>query len=82
MRKDNTTSSSKDNSGMENYTPCHNKLFEKKIWTIKDVSQFTGFAISSLYNMKDLPRRKRGNRLFFIPEEILHWIDTGGLDDY
>lgn len=59
----------------------HNQLFNKKIWTIKDVSTFTGFAVSSLYNMDDLPRRKRRGRLFFYPNEIMDWIDTGELHD-
>jgi hypothetical protein len=68
----------KDKSGTS-YYPIHNTLFDKRIWTIKDVSLFTGFTVKSLYNMKDLPRRKRGNRLFFIPEEIMDWIDTGGI---
>ena len=68
----------KDKSGTNDYS-IHNTLFDKRIWTIKDVSLFTGFTVKSLYNMKDLPRRKRGNRLFFIPEEIMDWIDTGGI---
>ena len=81
MRINNITNNEKDNSGMNAYTTGHIRLFEMKIWTIKEVSQFTGFAVSSLYNMKDLPRRKRRGRLFFYPDEIVNWIDTGGLDD-
>ncbi len=67
-----------DVSQYKSYTD-HETLFKKRIWTISDVSLFTGFTVRSLYNMKDLPRRKRGNRLFFIPDEILDWIDEGGI---
>ena len=60
----------------------HTLLFEKKIWTKNDVSLFTGLAIGTIYNRTHrglIPHKKRGNRLYFIPQEILNWIDEGGL---
>ena len=55
-------------------------LFDKKIWSIKDVSEFLGLSTGTIYNKtsrRELPYRKRGNRLFFIPDEILNWIEEG-----
>lgn len=59
----------------------HSQLFNKRIWSIKDVSIFTGLKIGTIYNRTSkglIPFSKRGSRLFFNPNEILNWIDEGG----
>jgi predicted DNA-binding transcriptional regulator AlpA len=58
----------------------HKLLFKKRIWTIEDVSLFTGFAKKTIWNKtsrREIPHRKCGNRLFFMPDEILNWIEEG-----
>lgn len=55
-------------------------LFNKRIWTIDDVSKVTGFSKGTIYNKtsrREIPYKKRGSRLFFIPDEILDWIYEG-----
>lgn len=55
-----------------------NVLFYNRIWNIDDVVKFTGFAKGTIYNMtsrREIPHRKRGKKLFFIPDEILNWIE-------
>lgn len=56
-------------------------LFENKIlWTIDDLSAFTGLAKQTIYNKinrKEIPYRKCGRRLRFMPDEILNWIEEG-----
>lgn len=62
-------------------TSSHEQLFNKKIWSIKDVSTFTGLKVGSIYNRTSkglIPFSKRGSRLFFNPHDILNWIDEGG----
>jgi predicted DNA-binding transcriptional regulator AlpA len=58
------------------------KFFEKRICTIKDVSLFTGYSVGTLYNLTSqdlIPHRKKRGRLFFVPTEILNWIDEGDI---
>ena len=53
-------------------------LFNKRIWTIEDVVEFTGFSKSTVYKMtsrREIPHRKRGKKLFFLPDEIWNWIE-------
>lgn len=55
-------------------------LFEKKIWLLDDVIEATGFKKQTIYNKvsnNEIPYRKRGKKLFFIPEEIIDWIHEG-----
>jgi predicted DNA-binding transcriptional regulator AlpA len=71
----------KDNSGIARYGD-QKLLFEKLIWTKEDVSSFTRLSIGTIYNKTskgEIPYKKRGNRLYFIPQDILNWIDEGGL---
>lgn len=68
-----------DKSGI---TKCDNNslLFNKRIWTIEDASKVTGFSKGTIYNKtsrREIPYKKRGGRLFFIPDEILDWIYKG-----
>ena len=59
-------------------THSDNLLFNNRIWNIDDVSRFTGFAKGTIYNMtsrREIPHRKRGKKLFFIPDEIMNWIE-------
>lgn len=68
-----------DDSGIQ--LSVHSQLFNKRIWTIKDVSLFTGLKVGSIYNRTSkglIPFSKRGSRLFFNPYDILNWIDEGG----
>ena len=56
------------------------KLFDKKIWKLEDVVSFTGFSKRTIYNKTskdEIPHRKRGGKLFFLPQEIFDWIDEG-----
>lgn len=58
------------------------KIFENKIWFIQDVAKFTGFSVGTLYNLTSrnlIPHRKKRGRLFFVPVEILNWIDEGDI---
>lgn len=60
----------------------HSELFEKVIWTVKDVIQFTGMSKATVYRLTSsrmIPVRKKGNKLFFFPKEILNWIDEGDI---
>ena len=71
----------KDNviKGKSEVTPTHAELFSKKIWRVDDVLAFTGLSKSTLMrytSQKRIPHRKRG-RLYFIPQEIMNWIDEG-----
>jgi predicted DNA-binding transcriptional regulator AlpA len=57
-------------------------IFENRIWSVRDVSEYTGYAVGTLYNLasQDLvPHRKKRGRLFFIPLEIHNWIEEGNL---
>ncbi|MFT6071028.1 MAG: putative DNA-binding transcriptional regulator AlpA [Bacteriovoracaceae bacterium] len=59
-------------------TSSDNLLFNNRIWNIDDVARFTGFAKGTIYNMtsrREIPHRKRGKKLFFIPDEIMNWIE-------
>lgn len=52
-------------------------LFDKLIWTIDEVCRFTAYKKGTVYNLVsngNIPYRKRGKRLFFIPNEILSWL--------
>ena len=52
-------------------------LFDKLIWTIDEVCKFTAYKKGTVYNLVsngNIPYRKRGKRLFFIPSEILNWL--------
>lgn len=57
------------------------QLFENKIlWTIDDLKNFTGLQKQSIYNLvssRRIPFRKRCRKLFFVPTEILNWIEEG-----
>lgn len=55
-------------------------FFENRIWSVRDVSEYTGYAIGTLYNLASqdlIPHRKKRGRLFFIPLEIHNWIEEG-----
>ncbi len=56
------------------------EMLKKPFWTIHEAAYFTGFKVRTIYNKvsrKEMPYRKRGKRLFFIPNEIINWIDEG-----
>ena len=73
------TSNPEDNSGIPLYLD-HKLLFNKLIWSIEDVVLFTGLSRGTVYNKTykgRIPFRKRGNRLYFIPQDIQNWIEEG-----
>jgi predicted DNA-binding transcriptional regulator AlpA len=58
------------------------KFFENQIWQIEDVAKFTGYTVGTLYNLTSqnlIPHRKKRGKLFFVPFEILNWIEEGEL---
>jgi len=73
---------SKDNSGKEIYS-SQRKLFEKIIWDIDDVCEFTCYAKGTIYNLVsrgEIPHRgRRGQKrkLIFIPDEVITWLKGG-----
>lgn len=58
------------------------KLFDKKIWRVKDVADFLGCSTGHVYNLTSderIPKVKKGKFVFFIPEEIHNWVLEGDL---
>ena len=58
------------------------KLLEKTIWNMKDLKTYLEISVSTIYRWKNkkvepLPSRRRGSKLFFIPQEVLNWIEEG-----
>lgn len=56
------------------------KLFEKKIWRVKDVAEFLGCSQGHVYNLtsdEKIPKVKKGKFVYFIPELILNWVMEG-----
>lgn len=53
-------------------------LFNKLIWGIDEVCEFTRYAKGTIYNFVsrgDIPyRRGRKKKLIFIPAEIIDWL--------
>ena len=57
------------------------KLFDRKIWRVKDVARFLICSVGHIYNLaadEKIPKKKKGGLLYFIPNEILDWILAGG----
>lgn len=54
------------------------KLFDKLIWGIDEVCEFTSLAKGTVYNKVssgEIPyRRGRKKKLIFIPSEIIDWL--------
>ena len=65
----------------ENYFPSRgNLLFEKKIWTIEDLSYVLNKSertIKRYVQNDEIPYRRRKTTLYFFAEEILEWLDEG-----
>lgn len=58
----------------------HNELFNKKIWHLDDVIEFTKYKKRTIYNLvcrDEIPHIKQRKRLIFIPQEILNWMMKG-----
>ena len=54
-------------------------LFNKLIWRIEDVCSATTYKKGTIYNLVSsgsIPYRKRRGKLFFIPSEILSWVQN------
>ncbi len=57
-------------------------LFKNLIWRIDDVAKFLQVSKGHLYNLVsrgELPYRKKGRLLFFLPAEIQLWVEEGEL---
>lgn len=55
-------------------------LFDIQIWRVDDVAGFLKCSKGHVYNLvnqRRIPFRKRGKMLFFLPTEILEWIEVG-----
>lgn len=53
------------------------KLFDKRIWRVKDVARFLNCSVGHVYNLvakEEIPNRKKGQLIFFIPDEVTQWI--------
>jgi predicted DNA-binding transcriptional regulator AlpA len=65
-----------DNSGKCRYS--QKELFEKLIWDIEDICNFTGYAKGTIYNKLhrgEIPyRRGHKHKVFFIPSEVISWL--------
>ena len=66
------------------------RFFNNQIWRIDDVAAVLGVSKGYIYNLvckskktrkKIIPHHKKGKLLFFIPEEILSWIQEGDNHD-
>lgn len=65
------------------------ELFDKetiasweKVWNAQDVANYLGTSVGHVYNLKaqgKIPYRKRGKLLRFIPNEIIDWLNQGGI---
>lgn len=70
------TNSPQDNSGKHSYN--QSQLFEKLIWDIDDVCEFSSYAKGTIYNKVsrgEIPyRRGRKQKLIFIPNEVIEWL--------
>jgi excisionase family DNA binding protein len=59
-------------------------LFDRGIWRIQDVADLMGCSVKHIYNLtsrNEIPHIKKGKFLFFIPKDILNWIQEGNIDD-
>jgi predicted DNA-binding transcriptional regulator AlpA len=57
-----------------------NLVFENRFWFIKDVAEYTGYSVRTLYNLTSknlIPHRKKRGKLYFVPHEIQNWIEEG-----
>jgi len=55
-------------------------LFKNFIWRIDELSKAIGVSKGHIYNLVsrgEIPHRKKGRLLFFIPTEIKNWILEG-----
>ncbi len=57
-------------------------IFEKRIWNIQDVADYTRYSVGTLYNLTSqnlIPHIKKRGRLHFIPLDIQNWIEEGDI---
>lgn len=45
--------------------------------SIKQASKFLNVPVSTIYYKKDIPRHRRGKRLFFFRTELIDYINKG-----
>lgn len=52
-------------------------IFDNRIWTTREVCKVTTYKKGTIYNLVSegrIPYRKCGNKLYFIPSEIIDWM--------
>ena len=57
----------------------NSSIFDNCIWTIEQVAAFLECSVGTIYNKVSkgkIPFKKRG-KLYFIPKEILDWLNEG-----
>jgi excisionase family DNA binding protein len=53
-----------------------------RLWTVKQVASYLQCSAGHIYNLvckKDIPYKKRGRILRFVPEEIYDWLNESDL---
>ena len=56
----------------------NDQIFNNQIWRITDLAGYLKCSKGHLYNLVrlgEIPFRKKGRLLFFLPAEILNWIE-------
>jgi len=69
-----------NNTGMDLMGSC--SLFKKKIWRVKDVSEYLQLSVGTIYNKTskgEIPTIKKGKTLYFLPDQIKNWLMEGNL---
>jgi predicted DNA-binding transcriptional regulator AlpA len=72
------------NNSVSSSTKEFEKLFNIRIWRVKDVANFLNCSIGHIYNLtsdEKIPNVKKGKFLYFVPEEILNWVLEGDLHE-
>jgi hypothetical protein len=50
---------------------------EEDLLDVGGLSRFLKIAKSSVYSNKDIPKVKRGKKIYFIKSEVLKWLRSG-----
>ena len=72
----------KNDINMEPSLLFENSIIGERVWKVTDVANYVGFSIGHVYNLKSqgkIPYRKCGKLLRFIPQEIIDWLNEGGI---
>lgn len=51
---------------------------QKKYFSLAEAAEYLGLSKQTLYGkINTLPHYKQGNRIFFKPDELDHWVELG-----